>query len=449
MNLRIVQYWDDIRSSYWFVPSVMMIGAALLFVASIEADRRFRGELIERFGWIFSGGPEGARQVLSTVAGSMITVAGVTFSITIVALSLASAQLGPRILSSFMRDTGNQVVLGTFISTFLYCVLVLRTVRGEGEDMSSFVPYASVTLGVALSVISLGVLVFFIHHVSVSIQAPHVVAEVAHDLHDAIDRIFPHEAGHGADEEPAAQPGREMPEHFDDESLSVATGENGYIQAVDLDRLMELAREHDLLLRIDRRPGHFVARGRPLLRIWPAGRVREETGDALRQAFVLGARRTATQDVEFPVNQLVEIALRALSPSVNDPFTAINCIDRLGAALCHLLARRIPSGYRFDEDHRLRIVTHHAVSFSGVADAAFHQIRQNASYHVSIRIRLLETIEVLIGCASDEADRAVLLRHADLIRRETDDNVPNPADRVDIDQRYQAVLRALASEQTS
>ncbi len=149
---------------------------------------------VDKLGWIYTRGPDGARAVLSTIAGSMITVAGVVFSVTIVALSLASNQFGPRLLRNFMRDRGNQIVLGTFVATYLYCLLVMRTV--QGMDGSQFVPHLSVTVAILMAVASLGVLIYFIHHVAVSIQAPELIANVAHELHEAIDRLFPEELGY-------------------------------------------------------------------------------------------------------------------------------------------------------------------------------------------------------------------------------------------------------------
>ncbi len=188
-SARLAQLWESLRTSYWFVPTVMTAGAVGLSFASVHLDQVVKAEWVRAVGWIWAGSPEGARQVLSTIAGSMITVAGVAFSITIVALTLASTQFGPRLLRNFVRDLGNQVVLGTFVSTFVYCLLVLRTVRGG--DVAEFVPYLSVTLGVAFALASLGVLIYFIHHVSGAIQAEHLIASVADELEDAIERMFP------------------------------------------------------------------------------------------------------------------------------------------------------------------------------------------------------------------------------------------------------------------
>lgn len=442
MKAHPLYLWEKIRGSYWFVPSLMAVGAIALAVGMIALDGAVSYGVVREIGWIYTGGPDGARAVLSVVASSMITVAGVVFSITIVALALASGQFGPRLLAKFMRDTANQVVLGTFTSTFLYCLLVLRTIR-TGDEGAAFVPYLSVSVGVVLGLLSLGVLIFFINHVAVSIQVFHLIETVTETLHHSIDDLFPRQIGRAAPERRVADDGIELPGEFESEARTVTAEGNGYIEAVDDEGLMEIATEHDLLLRLEYRPGGFVMRGNPLVRVWPGERLDEALAEHLRDAFALGPQRTPIQDVEFSVNQLVEIALRALSPSVNDPFTAINCIDQLGAGLGHLAERDIPSAYRFDSDGRLRVVASSIVTFRGVTDTAFNEIRQNAAHHTSVRIRLLETIAMVIRCVQDTGALDALLRQADMIRRGSADAVPEAEDRKDIEQRYRAVQQAV------
>jgi uncharacterized membrane protein len=234
VTVRLRHLWESLRSSYWFVPSVMTAAAAVLALVSVTLDRRLGGEFVEEVGWLFSGGPEGARAVLQVVAGSVMSTAGIVFSVTIAALSLASSQLGPRLLQNFMRDTGNQVVLGTFIATFLYCLLVLRTIRGE--DSGDFVPAISVTGGVLLALASVAVLIYFIHHVSVSIQAPNVVAEVGADLATHVERTFP--AGERP-ERTAAPPA--LPADFPARATRITCLRDGYVQAIDEKALVEAA----------------------------------------------------------------------------------------------------------------------------------------------------------------------------------------------------------------
>jgi uncharacterized membrane protein len=340
--MRLRASWDYLRGTYWAVPSAMAAAAVVLSVGIIQLDKAVTADLLDRLSWVYTGGPEGARAVLSTIAGSMITVAGVTFSMTIVALTLASQQFGPRLLRNFLRDLGNQIVLGTFVSTFLYCLLVLRTIRGA--DDSEFVPHLAVTLGVLLAMLSLGVLIFFIHHVATSIQASRIIAKVASDLEAAANHLFPERMGQadanaGDEASPTASvstgPG---------ESRTVRSTMAGYVQAIDGERLMAVAREQDVTLRLRIRPGDFVRTDTVLMTVCAASFDGDWTDEPLQSVVIIGVERTGTQDIELFINQLVELAVRALSPGINDPATARSCIDRLEQALCDLAFRRFPIG---------------------------------------------------------------------------------------------------------
>jgi uncharacterized membrane protein len=328
-------------------------------------------------------------------------------------------------------------VLGTFTATFLYCVLVLRTVRGTDHDQ--FVPGISVTVGIVLAVANLGVLIYFIHHVAISIQATHVIQSVSQELHETIDRLWPEELG----QELPLSPESESPRFRDEESVAVAAEASGYVDAIKDEALIKLAQEHDLVIRLAYRPGHFAVEGTPLGWAWPHQRVTEDIAKHLNHAFVLSPQRTPFQDVEFAIDQLVEIAVRALSPGVNDPFTAQNCIDRLGEGLCRLARRSIPSALRYDADNHLRVITYPA-NFPAVADAAFNQIRQNGSSTVAVSICLLETIAVVANLARRSEDRAALARHAELVIRAARREVVEEADLANVEERFAAVQQALA-----
>ncbi len=442
MSAKLRYLWDLILSSYWFLPSLMTVGAILLSVATLEIDARLSLEAVEDLGWLlYTGGPNGARGVLETIAGSMITVAGVVFSITIVALTLASSQFGPRVLSNFMRDRGNQIVLGTFIATFIFCLLVLRTIRSADDGSSAVVPHLSVTCGLALALASLAVLIFFIHHVAVSIQVPYLIARIADELHTGIDHLFP-ETGEGGVPPAAESLLLVAPEAFDREAASVSAAGNGYVEAVDLRRLVEMAAERKLLLRLEYRPGHFAVRGRALARVWPASALDEELGERIRDAVVLGPRRTSIQDVEFTVNQLVEIAVRALSPGINDPFTALTCLDRLGAALCHVAPRSFPAPFRLDERGEVRLVVVRPLTFEGVLDSCLDQIRQNAAYHTTIYLRMLEVLARVVECVGEVERIEPLLHHAALVVEKAEREVAQSADREDVQGRHREVREA-------
>lgn len=348
MKLRAL--WDKVSTSLWFIPAVMVSGGAILSFLTVAVDRRII-DAPGRTVLLYGGGAEGARAVLGTIASSMMTVAGVVFSITIVALTLASQQFGPRILRNFMEDTGNQIVLGTFIATFVYCLLVARTVRG-GDDYQ-FVPHIAVTGGVLLAIISLGVLIYFIHHVANSIRAETILARVAVDLDAAIDRLYPEEIG-----EEKAPASWEI-----DPALTVRTEvvapHDGYLQAIDHEAVMEIAVRTGTVLKFLVEPSDFIERGDVLVEVYARDPIDDRTRGSLEGAFRIGISRSPVQDVAFPLRQLVEVAVRALSPGVNDPFTAMNSIDRISAGIHRLGRRRFPSALRHDEEGRLRIIAPH------------------------------------------------------------------------------------------
>jgi uncharacterized membrane protein len=437
MRTQLLKYWDRIRSSFWFLPMLMTMGSVVLAYFMVSVDRHYSHELPAALSWAYTGGAEGASAVLGTIAGSMITLAGVVFSLTLVALSLASSQFGPRLLRNFMRDTSNQVTIGTFIATFLYCLLVLRTIRRL--DDSTFVPQISVTVGVAFALASLGVLIYFIHHVAVSIQADEIIARVAGELEEGIERLFPEHLGADVAEEHEPS----LPADFRRQSVVVCSSRDGYLEIVDAESLMAFATEHDLIMHIERRPGHYVIAGTPLLHAYPMTRVSDALCAQVQKWFVLGSIRTSAQDLEFSLNQLVEVAARALSPGVNDPFTAITCIDRLGSALKQLATRRMPSSCRRDADDVLRIIAP-GTSFPRLLAASFDQIRQYGASSVAVTIRLLEILGQVATFAHRAEDIEALQQQAEMIMSAARRQPFEQGDRNDIEERSAEVVRVLS-----
>ncbi len=399
---------------------------------------------IESFEWFTFKTPEGARSLLSTVAGSMITVAGVVFSILIVALTLASGQFGPRLLENFMRDRGNQAVLGTFIATFVYCLLLLRTIRG-GD--SSFIPQLSVTVALLLAIFSISVFIYFIDHAATSIQASNVINGANRNLDNIIEELFPEKTGYGKKDLVSWWiASGELPSDFRENSRPVVAPSSGYVRVVDNHGLIELSTSKNLILKIEHKPGDFVVKGMPLVYIWPGHEIDDEMKSDIKGSFILGKKRTSEQDAEYAIDQLVEIAVRALSPGINDPFTAIMCIDNLTSALCKVAGRRIPSAYRYDEQNQLRVIAK-ATSFADLVDSSFHQIRQYGKSSTSVTIRLLEAIAVIAGAVSRETDKEALLRHARMIKRGSDSSLPEELDRKDVEDRYAKVLELLGEKE--
>jgi uncharacterized membrane protein len=440
-NAKFRKLWDSLHSSYWFIPMLMAIAAVVLAFVMISLDRAGKAGPIEQLGWVYAGGPDGARAVLSAVAGSLATVTATAFSITIVALQLAASNFGPRLLRNFMQDTGNQVVLGTFIATFIYCLLVLRSIHGE--DYNLFVPQLSVTVGIILAITSIGVLIYFIHHASTIIQASHVIVGVSHDFDQALDRLFPEEIGQDMSESQRAI--GEIPKQFDQEAASIRVNDVGYLQVIDDNELMKLARQYNLLIRLEVRPGQFIVKGNELVKVYPRERVDRSLADQVRKAFILGKERTEQQDIEFPIDQLVEIALRAISPAVNDPFTAIRCIDRLSASLASLAQREFPSSYRYDKAHNLRVIAQ-PITFEKLVDQAFSPIRQYARSDSAVIISLLIAITRIAEANRYATYQSVLRHHAEMILRGSQKGLSEEYDRKEVERWYDKAIAAI--EQT-
>jgi uncharacterized membrane protein len=440
MTTRFLYIWQKLRESYWFLPTVMTAVAVGLTQLTRMVDDRIEFDMIEGKWWIWSGGAEGARALLSTIAGSMITVAGVVFSVTIVALTLASQQYGPRLLRNFMRDRSNQVVLGTFISTFVYCLVVMRMVRGV-ED-SEFVPYVSVTGGMVLALASVGVLIHFIHHVSSSIQAQTLITRVFDELEATIARLYPEKLGTNPHDESEAK--AQVPPNMERESRRIGAGRSGYLEAVEAETLLEQAADADLIVALKVRPGDFVVCGDTVALAWPSARCDDDHAREILGAFILGEGRTQPQDAGFPAIQLVEVALRALSPSLNDPFTAINCIDWLGAALGDLAERKIPSRYRLGEKGALRVIAEPSTLVQ-LADEVLHPLRRGARGHVSVTMRLFEAMHAVAVRASRPEDIASIREHADLLMADSREAISSRADIRAVEAKHRQVNAALNS----
>ncbi|MBA2771353.1 MAG: DUF2254 domain-containing protein [Sphingomonas sp.] len=419
MQLKLFRIVETIRSSYWFLPSVMAAGALVLGVAAVWLDAGPGTDWLDSIGWYQKAKPDAAREMLSAIAGSMITVAGVVFSITIVAIAFAAAQYGPRVLTNFMADRGNQLTLGTFIGTFVYSLVVLRTIH-SGD--TAFVPQFAVLLGIFLALCSIAVLIFFVHHVPRSIHVNSVIGQIGSQLAKRIEERAPISS---SDEEAegnggAANCGIEPAPR----AAQVRSYRTGYVKAIDQDRLVELACKHDLLARIVCAPGDFAYTGRPLVEISPTDRLTEECCDELHNAFAIGASRTPAQDMLFLVDELVEITARALSTGVNDPFTAITCIDWMGAATAQMAKRGANSDERRDEKGALRLIIPTA-QFETLVDRGFGRARSYVAGDVIVARHALGTLSLVShSCRTPEqvetlrAEANALMATAEVLLKE-------------------------------
>jgi len=420
MRGRLLHAWDAARSSLWFVPTLMACAAVMLALLLLWIDARLPAEWSSDVSWIHSRTRAGARDVLSTIASSMMTVAGLAFSITVVALQLASTQFGPRLLRNFMADRSNQAVLGTFIATYLYCILVLRTIGGAAGDDGE-TPRLAVSVAVLLAVVNLGVLIYFIHHAAASMQAPNVIAGVRRDLERSLDAAY------------EAEEAGEPPGSITTPAAILRSSTSGYIQRIDYASMARMADGSDLYLRVVQRPGTFVLAGDTLAHTSKPPHSDEDFEKRFRKAVIIGSARTPEQDPTFAIDQLTEIALRALSPSMNDPFTAISCIQHLAGALVRVLARELPPARVERVSGRARVV---APLLTGVelVRAAFTPIRQQAAGSIPVCEALIDALSGLGSRACAASVRATILEElalfeADLTRRPAAD-LPRVLERI-------------------
>lgn len=443
---RLVSLWEAVRGSYWFIPSTMSIAAMALSFLMVWIDQAIPPEWFGGASWLYTGTPSGARTLLATIASSMIGVAGVVFSITIVALTLASGQFGSRLLRNFMRDRGNQITLGTFLSAFLYCLLILRKIQSETDDGgAAFIPQLSMLVAVLLAVAGLGVLIFFIHHAASSIQAPNVISAVSAELAAALDALYPERMGDSAREADASEVARvQIPARFDEDSFEVLAGRDGYIQRIEAEQVMAAANASNLIVRVEHRPGQFVQRDDVVLRVWPRAGAEGAVLDALREAFTISDQRSLAQDAEFAIEQLVEVASRALSPGINDPFTAIQCVERLGAALSDIATRQMPCPYRVDQEGRLRVLAY-PKTFGDFLDTAYNQIRQNAAKSLDVLLSMLEAMARIAKNVRRPDDRQCLAEHVKMVYDLAVVAAEFDRDRRVVERRYSDVQNAMRS----
>ncbi|MGK0190115.1 MAG: putative membrane protein [Verrucomicrobiales bacterium] len=409
MKIRILHLWEKMRTSFWFIPGFTVACFMAAGFTMLEVDERWRSDLLAEVPALHDVSPGGLRSLLSTAGTAVLALAGVTFSGALVALTLASGQFGSRLLRNFIRALPNQIALGVQLGTFVMCLIILRSVRDFNDG--SFLPHLSAFMAFLATVASLGTFIYFIHHISTSLQAERIVGNVFKDLDETIEHRFPD--GISTDrEEDEAETTREMWGESDDEHR-VASDVTGYLQAINIEGLVELTRElgSGVCGRVLAHPGKFIVEGEALVAI--RGGVPDEE-DPWRNCFITGMERTPEQDFEQHIRQLVETGLRALSPGINDPFTAIHCIDYLGAALAKVARRRLPTNEHLDEDGNARILTR-PISFDSMMATAFNQLRQASRGKPDIAMRLLETFASIARASETKEARKAIRQHADLV----------------------------------
>jgi uncharacterized membrane protein len=405
----------NLRESLWFLPGLMITLSVALALILVEIDSRVESDWLENYPRLFGLGADGSRGMLTAIAGSMLTVAALAFSLTLNAIMQASAQFTPRILRNFMRDRANQFVLGYFVGVFAFCLLVLRTIRGADE--LKFVPSLAVMTGLVLALGGILVLIFFIHHIAESLQITKILDNIREETKQAVEKMFPEKLGAAATEEERTE--MRHADRVKDWQKVPALG-CGYVQSVDSNALVEFAARNNLLIKMRRGIGEFAVRSAALAEIADDAETRngncafdEGKIEEINALFTLDRHRTIEQDVGFGIRQIVDIALKALSPGINDTTTAISCLDSLGEILSEIARRKIPARVRAKDGIARAIVV--APSFADYVETAFDQIRISGEGNQAVFERLLETIQFVAECTTDKNRRAVLRKQINLI----------------------------------
>ncbi len=444
MGERLASWWFTVRDTLWPIPAAMTTAAVLLALLLVQVDKRVLSESGEAPWWLFSGGAAGARGVLTTIAGTSMTIATTAFSITIVALQLGSSQFSPRILRGFTGDRGNQVVLGIFVATFAYALVVLRVVRTETDDQHTFVPGTAVTFALLLAFVMIGALIYFFHHATRSIQAPVIIDRAVQDTRGLI------EAEIGRRETMTLQSGLAGTSSA---TIWIESESAGYLQNIDLGLLVQSARDMGGMIQVLLEEGAHVLPGTALASVLSMGSQADEDAlaepcnahdetesrkaeleqrvETIRSAFLIGMERTLEHDVELGFRQVSDIALKALSPGINDPTTATICIDRL-AELLDLALEMAPGIYGIrDEGDQVRVLAD-LDGFDVYLASAFDQIRHYGAGDVTVMLHLLGTLEKLSRKSGDSANRQLLMAMAERAVEETREQSLPQADRARI-----------------
>jgi uncharacterized membrane protein len=426
---------EALRTNLWLVPTALIAAAVALFAGTYALDRAAYNGSLHLPSFMVSGSADAARQILTAVAAAVVTVVTLVFSITILTLTLASTQFGPRMLRNFIRDWVTQLTLGCFVATFVYAILALVSIAPG--DYGDFVPHLTITVTMALVVLDVCALVVFIDHIAKSIQLQQVIGSIAGDLSRAI------EADAGASHTGQLKAGPSLSEltvRLNDDSGVVRAPSSGYLQFVRMDTLISIASRTHAVIRLLHRPGHFLVEGEPLADVWPATAA-PEVARALGGAHATGRHRTLTQDLSFAVDQLVEIAIRALSPAVNDTFTALACIDWLGDGLCKIADRWHPVNVQRDAAGHVRVIAL-TVGFRRLVERAHDKIRQASQGMPAVMIRQLDGLAKVVSHTTSPEQREVLLEQAAMILRASEESVPEASDRADVRRRYDAMRLA-------
>jgi len=429
-----LQYlWERLNTSFWFIPVLMLLLASASAVGFIYLDSQTTYAPEGVFKFLLPASVDSARSILGIIAAAMIGVAGTVFSITLVVLTLASSQLGFRLVRNFMYDKLNQIVLGSYVSSFLYCLMVLSSIK-ENSDIY-FVPSFSVLAALLSAFAGIILLVIFIHHVSVSIQSDKVISDISEAMSGSIRKLFPDEIDL---EEDGTTPDILALKRQYPNKVKVSNKKSGYLQSIDKQRLIGISDSHDGMVVVHHRPGDFLVQNMVLCEVICKREGGAELSKKIQACFIIGKVRTPLQDAEFSIHQMVEVASRALSPGVNDPYTAIACIDNLTSVMCYLTRAAFPSPYHYGAEDRLCVIADNH-TFSGMLNASFNQIRQYGERSPAVLIRLMDAMNTINAFARNKQQKTLIVQHAEMLMHAAEKAFSEKRDLKDMQDRYDAL----------
>jgi uncharacterized membrane protein len=424
---RLLTLWHDLRSSLWALPLLMVAVAGAAAILAVHIPVR---EGDDPVWFLYSGSAQEAPQFLSNLVTAMITMATLVVSITMVVLTLAAQQLGPRLIRSFMADRRTQLTLGLFVSTVVYLLLVLRSAYGR----TNLVPNLAVTGGTLLVLLCLIALLVFVHHLARSIIADNTIDRVGGALDDDVERLLP-DSDAETPEPPSKSP-RETGAPF-------TLRHSGYVETVNYGGLVDIAKSANAVIELSFKPGRHVIQGGTFAWVAPAETATASMRDELEGCLQLGGERASIQDLETSIRQLVEVALRALSPSISDPFTAMAVIDRLTTSLAKIMRRGMPQCVWTDDEDKVRLVGPSS-TFADILQESFRQIRQNAHDQPAVLIRLVESLGQLLAQAKDSQQPA-LRKEIELVLETGRKNIAQEEDFETLEERAKLALEEAPS----
>lgn len=433
---KLLLKWDKLKASFWFIPVVLIVISILLSFGLLYIDSlvHFPQDGLGHF--LFVSSSDSARSILSTISAAMMGVAGTVFSITLVALTLASSQFGSRLIKNFMYVKINQIVLGAYISTYLYCLLVLNSVQDSNDY--TFIPSISILVAIIATIANIILLIIFIHQIATSLQADKVASDITDIILRQVKTLLPEKIGEDSKSEYNLDISSVISGYQN--RIPIKSPKNGYLQYIDSEALLKIVSKNNSLLELYHRPGGHMVAGAEMGLLYSNGNWKKDELEIIFRQFEIGKTKTSQQDIEFSIQQMVQIASRALSSGINDPYTAITIVDNLTATMSCLAQAKFPSKYRFDKEGNLRIIAD-VLKFEGVLDAAFNQIRQFSNGNTAVIIRLMEALTTIIRFANNERDKEAVIRHAEMVLNIGKETIKEKNDLDDLIKSAEAILK--------